>query len=419
MVIGLDGVPYSFLAKQFKEGNMPRLKKLSEEGMFKSIHSTIPYVSSSAWACYMTGEDASGHNIHGFIDRHPKPFKTYCPSSIDLGAEPLWHTLSRQGKKVIVINVPVTFPPQPVNGVLISGFLCPQVDLVAYPQELSHKLKDMDYRIDADVELAHKDKYKFLDNIYYTLEKRFEVAEWLLHTHDWDFLQLHIMETDRMNHFYWQRYMQEDTLGDAFITFYNYLDQRVGNFIDRFGSNCELLILSDHGFCTLKKEMNVNTWLKEKGLLKFTSADEHFETMSRDTKVYHFYPGRFFINTENREEMGSVALGSEYGQVQSALIEELKTLKDPDTGELIIKKVWTREELYNGAFLDNCADVLALSFDGYDLKGGLNQTELMKSSTLEGMHTFDDAFALSRGKGMFEEVKTLKDFNKVIIEGYN
>ncbi|MDD3627915.1 MAG: alkaline phosphatase family protein, partial [bacterium] len=141
-VIGLDGVPFTFLNRIMEEGRMPFLKKLiSSGGHFQRMNSVIPTISSVAWSTYMTGKDCSGHGIYGFIDRTPNPFKLYIPMAKHMKAETLWEYLSGKGKRVFVMNVPETYPPRKVNGILISCFLATDINKATYPAEVSEELK--------------------------------------------------------------------------------------------------------------------------------------------------------------------------------------------------------------------------------------------------------------------------------------
>ncbi len=176
VVIGLDGVPHSFIRQMADRGELPNLRALLPSGALTRMDSTIPCVSSVAWSSYMTGRNPGKHNIYGFVDRDPKSLDLYIPTSKNMGCQTLWEVLGRQGKRVLVINVPLTYPPRPVNGILIGCFLCMNIDKVAYPREISQTLKSMGYRIDADARQARKDDPAFLEDVHLTLKKRVGTA---------------------------------------------------------------------------------------------------------------------------------------------------------------------------------------------------------------------------------------------------
>ena len=119
---------------------MPNFSSLIQEGDFKQMNSVIPTISSVAWSSYMTGCNPAKHNIFGFVDLQPGTYDFTIPMASDMKAKTLWERLSEHGLRSIVINVPVTYPPKKIDGVLVSGFLCTDVKKVAQPPEYSAKL---------------------------------------------------------------------------------------------------------------------------------------------------------------------------------------------------------------------------------------------------------------------------------------
>jgi predicted AlkP superfamily phosphohydrolase/phosphomutase len=393
VVIGLDGVPFSFLREMASRGELPNFQSLLREGPLNRMDSTIPCVSSVAWSSYMTGRNPGKHNIYGFVDRDPKSLDIYIPTSKNMGCQTLWEVLGRQGKRVLVINVPLTYPPRPVNGILIGCFLCMNIDKVAYPKEISQTLKSMGYRIDADARQARKDEPAFLEDVHLTLKKRVEIALHLYEKEEWDFFQLHIMETDRINHFLWDGSSEEASPHrDAFLKFYREVDRAVGEIVSRIDPDSELILLSDHGFCSIQKEINLNCWLKEKGWLKFEEeASQELRAIHPSSKAYSLLPGRiYFLGTDRLEQE----------QLGKEMASSLLALRDPTSGSNVIRKVWQREEIYQGPYRPNGPDLVAVPLPGYDLKGNFSARELDAESEMKGMHTDDDAFLYIRKHGL-------------------
>ncbi|MEW6381269.1 MAG: alkaline phosphatase family protein [bacterium] len=407
LVIGLDGVPYTFLTSPRNAGKFPRMQALFQQGAFHRMRSVIPTISSVAWSSFMTGKNPAKHNIYGFIDRKPNPFEPFIPTAINMQAPTLWQILSQAKKRVTVINVPVTYPPKPVNGILIGCFLATRLDKAAYPASIVPKLKELDYRIDVDAWLARKDRKKFLEELHVALERRVATARYFLEQEEWDFFQVHIMETDRINHFFWDDWEKEDPqFGPEFTRYYQKIDRYVGEIHDRFvepNPDVEFILLSDHGFCSIRQEVYVNQWLKEKGWLRFTSDKAaSLKEMHPDTTAYSLIPGRIFLNVRGREFCGRIEPGEEYERVRRQLAEAIMDMKDPASGEAILSKVVTREEIYHGPYLAQAADLVAIPRDGYDLKGNIDQASLIGRSELTGMHTYDDAFFYLKGKSINE-----------------
>jgi predicted AlkP superfamily phosphohydrolase/phosphomutase len=422
LVVGLDGVPFSLLKALSDEGKLPNWAKLLESGSFKRMNSVHPCVSSVAWATYMTGKNPGKHNIYGFVDRFPASMDVFIPTSRDMTGETLWEILSQAGKKVVVINVPVTFPPREVNGILISGFLCPNIDKIAYPKEQASVLREMGYRIDVDAWQARESLDRFLEDLHLTLDKRIEAMSYFLEREAWDFFQIHIMETDRINHFLWGLWEEGDPqYGPEFIKYYQKIDAILGRINAGLEEGTRLIVLSDHGFCGMKKEVFLNHWLQREGWLKFREkAPKSVKDIHQESKAYSLIPGRIYVNLAGRESSGSVRFPDEYERIRGEVKEALLGMKDPDSGERIIEKVLKREELYHGPHFNEGPDLVAIPYNGYDLKGNLDKKELTYKGPLVGMHTYDDAFfyirdvEINRGNNQFGVMDVMPTILKLI-----
>lgn len=393
VVIGIDGTPHSFLKKHIESGDFPHLQRILQGGELHRMNSVQPCISSVAWSTFMTGTNPGKHRIFGFVDRKPNPFQIFLPNSSHMGADTLWDIFSKEGRRVAVINVPVTSPPREVNGLLIGGFLSVDVLKCAYPPALGAQLKEWDYRIDADANLGRTDKEAFFEDLFLTLNRRLKTARRLFEQEPWDYFQLHVMETDRINHFLWEQYKNQDpAYYGRFLDFYRKVDELLGEFYDRTVDHTEFVVLSDHGFCSVKKEVYLNQWLEDRRYLKLHGDNPHsVADMGEGTKVYSLIPGRIFLNLKDREEKGTVASGSEAEALKAELSEGLLQMTDPDDGNRIVEKVVRREELYTGTYAEEAADLIAIPYDEYDLKANVRQPKITNKTELVGMHTFWDA----------------------------
>jgi len=404
VVIGLDGTPYTFVQRMIAKGHMPNLARIVADAGYARMNSVYPTVSSVAWSSYMTGVNPARHGIFGFIDRKPGTYETIIPTSGRMSARTLWEMLSDVGKRVIVMNVPVTYPPRPVNGILIGGFLSPRLERAVYPEDKLPLLQSLGYRIDTDPWLARESKDKLFADVEDCLERRERALLHLMDHEPWDFLQCHIMETDRLYHFSWEQYETGDpTYAPRFYRAIARIDELLGAVLERVErTGAELMVLSDHGFCTLKYEVYVNTWLADKGWLTLPDPlpeRVRLADVAPGSLVYSLDPGRVFVNLEGREPAGRVP-ASEYEawrtQIAQAAMEELR---DPETGEPMLEAVLRREEIYHGPHLNQAADLFLIPRYGYDLKGALGRPELThKGEALVGMHTYDDAMIAVRGR---------------------
>jgi predicted AlkP superfamily phosphohydrolase/phosphomutase len=186
----------------------------------------------------------------------------------------------------------------------------------------------------------------------------------------------------------------------AVLEFYRRVDDIIGEVAEFAGSETELVLLSDHGFCGINKEIHVNYFLAEAGLLKLrTSTPLSINDMHPDSTAYSLIPGRVFINLKGREPNGSVT-PERYEDVREQVKSEMLGIKDPESKKPIIREVHKREEIYSGPFLDGAADLIAVPHDGYDLKSDVRKMFHGERSALVGMHTFDDSFLYVRDRNL-------------------
>jgi predicted AlkP superfamily phosphohydrolase/phosphomutase len=417
VVIGPDGTPLSLITGLIAKGELPNFARIFEEGSVRPMTSAIPAVSSVAWSSFMTGKNPGKHGIYGFLDRVPSSYDTYIPNSKAMRSETLWEVLSRHGKRVVVMNVPVTYPPRQVNGILVAGFLSPRLEKATYPAWVGEQLKGMGYRLDVDPWQAREDKDKFLEDLYYTLDKREEAMFHLMETEDWDFFMQQIMETDRLHHFLWEHMEQGDEkYAPAFLKLYHKIDDLLGRLYDRLTEDTTLLIMSDHGFCNMRKEVYINRWLQDNGWLGFTkNPPESLKDIHPESKAYSMDPGRIFVNLRGREPLGSVDPGGEYEALRSELTEALGQLREPESGEPMIERVYKREEIYSGDCYPQAPDLVAMPCRGYDLKGSIKKDILTEKGVIVGTHTYDDAMIYVQGQEIKKEEAAIVDVMPTIL----
>jgi predicted AlkP superfamily phosphohydrolase/phosphomutase len=422
VVLSIDGVPYDLLSRLIDQGYMPNMAALVSQLGMRKMRSVQPTVSCVAWSTYMTGMNPGKHGIYGFIDRRPGTYEIMFPNSATRATEDIWQLLSKAEKRVFAMNVPTTYPPQPVNGIMIGGFLSTSLEKVAYPAGVGDYLRSIGYHIDSDAALGRSDKRAMINDLHATLEARMKAMFRFLNEESWDFFHTHIMGTDRINHFLLEKMVQNDPeFAPAFFDYYHRIDELVGRLLEFLPENTPLMIFSDHGFCPIKYEVQLSRYLVELGWTCTSKKPSH--PLSIDptkSRAYCLIPGRIFINLAGREPEGIVPV-EQYQQMREQLATDLMKLQDPKTGEAVIRKVLMREQLYWPAgshgiqamspeqvaqadsTFGKAADLIAIPHDGYDLKLGLADSTVFKKTELEGMHTYDDAFMVSRGINLSED----------------
>jgi predicted AlkP superfamily phosphohydrolase/phosphomutase len=422
-VLSLEGVPHSFLARHLPEGAFPNLAELFAGGSLCAMGTAHPPVSSVVWSTYMTGRNPGRHGVYGHVERRPASYALFVPDSADLSAPTLWEVASRAGRRPVVVNVPGTFPPRPINGVLISPSRGGTLEELVYPRELGAFLRGIGYRAEVDTRAALDGaKDDFLVDAAQTLRKRFEAAFSLLHREPWDFFQFHVSETDRLNHFLWEDY-ERDTpgYGRAFLAFYRTLDALVGELLGLLPRETEVLLLSGHGFRRLRREIYVNHYLEERGWLLFEPGrPRRLEEISGDARAYSLAPGRVYLHLKGREPKGRIHSRDEYHGFREGIAADLLRLKDPENGQPMVAAVlrgeevnrnpsWREFPLPAGDGRPAPCDLLVVPAEGYELKGNLDRPSVTGRTELTGMHAYDDGFFFVKGRKIRSRSPRIED----------
>ncbi len=401
VIIGLDGVPYRLIENCTKNGVMPETKKLVEKGLFKQMESSIPEISSVAWSSIITGENPGKHGIFGYTDIPIGTYRLSFPNFNNLKAAPFWQ--KNTGKKSIIINVPSTFPVKPLNGIHISGFVSLDLERSVYPQSLIPRLKELNYQIDVDSSKAHSSIDLFLNNLNKTLKARIATCRYLLNTEDWDIFMLVFTGTDRLSHFLWDAYEnKKHKYHTFFLDYFHKIDAVIGELADRISEDDVLILLSDHGFELLEKELNVNFILGENGFLKFKpDSNRNFTDIDFGTKAFALEPARIYINLKDKYPRGSVDK-NEIEPLINSLIDIFNNLEFE--GRKIIKNIYRKEEIYKGPYTNQAPDLVLIPNEGFNLKTSKKLDVLFEKSIFTGKHTQHDAFLLVHGCSREERI---------------
>lgn len=388
MLVGLDGTPCTLLKRFINDGTMPNMRELSGRGTLLQMDTSIPDISSVAWTSFMTGANPGRHGIYGFIDLQPNSYKIYFPNSKHIKSETVWSAAGRAGRRSIVINVPSTYPAQPLDGILVAGFVAVDLNKATYPQELVPRLREMDYRIDVDARKVQESHDALMEDVLVTLERRVKLLLHLFDKEQWDLFVGVVTETDRLQHFFMDAI--EDAghkYHSAFREFYRRVDGFLGQIAERLKDET-LLIMSDHGFTPIKRQVYLNRWLVDNGYLKLKENARSIEDIADGSLAFAMDPGRIYVNVKGKYPNGAVERADAL-----RVIDEIKRglMEISAEGKSIVKRIYTRDELFFGPAVELAPDLCVQSVYGYDLKGAVNKKELMDREVFTGMHTQDDS----------------------------
>lgn len=455
LVIGLDGMTFDVLRPRVVRGNMPYLGKLIEEGVTSPLTSTIPPMTAPAWSTFMTGKNPGRHGVFHFVRSEAGSYQ-YSPqdghlvSSASIDGKPLWEILSERGRRVGVINVPLTYPIRSVNGFVIAGMMTPPsaTDTV-YPPGLSgvttdYKI-DLDYVEDRDEARIEAD-LRLVAQAQALLEQRAALTMRLMEEQEWDFLMVVFVTPDRLLHFLWE-YMvdipetsqsRDPKIQIAIDKYLKGLDEVVERLVTPVEQDTNVIVMSDHGFGPAPDRIfYVNEWLAAKGYLcperrvkrtNLTNAQywamvlglrkgalgawlrrlvprqvvQHIRKRRslpidwEHTRAYCVESMAWVcgvkINLKGREPNGIVEPGAEYKALRDCLLNKLRAVRDPDRDCLLVKAAYRREEVYSGPYTDIAPDLILLlnpDYAGYAPLGAGTYIGDMPPNPRTGEHRLD------------------------------
>ena len=261
MAIGLDGTSWDLITPWIQAGHLPNFKRLMEAGSCGVLRTTIPCITCPALPSFYTGKNPGNIGLFAF-NKPDGSFMTYR----DVSSRTIWELLGQNGKKCGVFNLRTTYPPQPINGIILAGTHNPtkQRDYV-YPEKLRPQVSDFHItmkdltRINIDL---LKSKREAVEALMRITRNRFRIATDFLDKQDFDFFLLWIEHSDSIQHWSWHRQ-------DFILDFFKMLDELVGEVLEKYSKDHNIFFLSDHGFGGYKtREFFVNSWLRKEGYLR-------------------------------------------------------------------------------------------------------------------------------------------------------
>jgi predicted AlkP superfamily phosphohydrolase/phosphomutase len=361
MIIGLDCVAPELIFERWL-GDLPNLKSLYESGMHGELRSCDPPITVPAWSVMMSSKSPGQLGVYGFRNRADHSYDRYSiANSLAIKEDRLWEILSKKGKRSIVIGVPGTYPPKPLNGTMVTDFLTPDISCeYTHPPEFKQEIERVvgEYILDVR-DFRSGNKEKILADIYEMTQKRFQLARHLLAKDDWDYFIMVEMGTDRIHHALWDNmdpahrfYEPGNKLENAIHDYYQEVDREIGELLKFADENTDVLVVSDHGAKRMDGGICVNEWLMTQGYLSLKEQPTSAVPFSKAkidwarTKAWGDggYYARVFLNVAGREPEGVIA-PEDYEKVRDELIAGLKSIPD-ENGRDIGTHVYRPEELY-------------------------------------------------------------------------
>ncbi|MGD9145187.1 MAG: alkaline phosphatase family protein [Anaerolineae bacterium] len=420
LVIGLDGVTFDLLGPWIEAGELPNLQKLMAQGASGRLRTTLPPISSSSWSSFLTGVNPGKHGLVDFVYPGTDSYKVSMVNATSRRTRALWNWLNEAGYKVGLLGIPTTYPTEPVDGFMISGFLAPGPDSEwAYPPELKQEIQT----VLGEFLLSPDERYRstrwldrFLDDLTASVENRTQAALYLMRNKPWDVFAVVYWDTDMVQHETWRLLdpnhprhepVEAAAQQERILDFHRKVDADVGRLLAEVDSDTLVVVMSDHGFGPVHSFFLTNNWLASAGLLRFKqnlwtafkrllfrlgftplgmfriakalglgklrqkvrfqqksgllnrvflSFDDVDWSRTRAFSIGSF--GQVYVNLAGVRPEGIVQPGQEYEELKAEIVEAALALRDPRSGEPLVERVLRREEIYSGPYIDRTPDLI-------------------------------------------------------------
>lgn len=422
MVIGIDGGTFRLIDPLLQDGQLPTFARLIQEGVRSTLRSTIRPLSPPAWSSFMTGKNPGKHGVYGFFEARSDSYALKVANSRSIKARTLWEILSKGGRRVVTFNIPMTHPPYPVNGFMVSQLISPSMgEEFTFPPELSERIKSQfptyleGLKVDPSRERdIHRKKELILESMRRSTEERKRVMLYLMSEGYWDAFATVFTETDRLQHFLWadmdpthpQYHAPGPKHRTAIQEHYRDLDSMVEKVLEALGGDTILFIVSDHGFVGVHKQFHINHWLASQGLLtirgRMTQSSIELASRLRGSPLYrplrkaalaipssrlksrlraatktklikgslferdidweqtkaYWIPGQGIRINLLGREPQGIVAPDDYSSLRESIKEALYEVVDPETNEQVVEYVYEREAIYDGPFLERAPDLV-------------------------------------------------------------
>jgi len=417
LILGIDGATLDLIEPWAADGTLPNLQRLLAGAAWGRLASTVPAATFPSWTSFMTGVNPGRHGVYDFTRRDGGAYAVRFVNATYRKAQTIWQLLSDAGRRIAVLGLPGTYPPEPVNGYMISGFDTPvttQADAsFVYPPAFADEVAAAGGFPFADFQEFdigpgwHAEACRRLCD---GIARKVRLAERLLGRESFDCFMLLFGESDTAAHHFWALHDSASPrhdaraaaeLGDPLRAVYVALDAAIGRLVERVGPESVLLV-SDHGFGGAgTTSVSLNRWLADEGYLRFAPraaaarwagalraaavravperwqarcfrlADGRLASRLESgvrfggvdwsgTQAFSEELGYFpsiWLNVQGRDQCGIVPV-AEYRDIVTTLCERLLAWRDPVNGGRVVRRVWPRDELYQGPCVAAAPDLV-------------------------------------------------------------
>ena len=275
LVLGLDGGTFDLLDPLMEAGELPFLRSLVKGGVRAPLTSVYPAKTIPAWYSFATGKDPGELGIFGVTEPdgtpgHSKIVQTFRP------ADAIWDRLSRIGRKVGVLNLPLR-TGYPLHGFVVPGFFSEAGD--TFPREIRSEIEGaLGCPYPGELPVYRESERKtWMAAATHAVVQRGRAASLLIQHHKPEFLFVLFRETDRIEHQHWTELARPAReIPQDLLEFWRTVDaacREVDASFRAAGGPAVTLVLSDHGHGQVRSDFLTNRWLEQEKYLVFRDTD--------------------------------------------------------------------------------------------------------------------------------------------------
>ena len=352
LVIGLDCAP-PWLVFEHWADDLPNLRRLRDQGCWGPLRSCEPPITVPAWTVMTSGYDAGELGLYGFRNRSDG-YELRLATSRDVRVKRVWDRLSEAGRRVAALFVPLTSPPTPVRGSMMSCFLH-EDGPVSFPASLAEQMAERFGAYQPDVEsFRDGDLDRIFEELHRMGRQHFDIAEHVWLEQQPDFLMMVEMGPDRLHHAAWHHvdprhpaYVAGNPWESMARDYYTFLDERIGSLMAA-APDAHFMVVSDHGARANEGAFCINEWLASIGWQAW-HREPGPGTALRDvvdwsrTRAWGEggYYSRVFLNVSGREPEGVID-PAQFEAARRELVAKLEKLDAPSARAVIPEEHYRR-----------------------------------------------------------------------------
>jgi predicted AlkP superfamily phosphohydrolase/phosphomutase len=445
LLLGLDGATFTVLEPLMRDGVMPFLREFVASGASGELQSVIPALTPPAWTSLTTGRSPGHHGIFDFFCKEsPESHQIRIATSRDIHAETIWSIADRHGLRTTALNFPLMFPAPHIRGAVVPGWMpWRQIRLGCHPADLYDRLKKlpefnaqelaMDITPEAKpIQGIRAEEYEEWVVVHIRRERQWAaILRTLMREEPSELTAIVFDGVDRIQHLCW-RYisppageplsLEGERIRQRCLEYFRELDRLLAGAVSLAGPDATVVLASDHGFGAQTGTFFVNAWLEQQGCLAWADGTAPraskpealgIEQLARHAYLLDWEKTRAYAPTPSSNGIHIVRRGpghpngvadDEYEGFRQRLARQLREATDPASGQAIVSRVWTRDEVFEGPYKSLAPDLTLELADGGLISILASDVPFMGRSETSGTHRRNGVF-MARGPGIQHGVR--------------